>query len=500
MTISRRGFLKFTGGAALGLSAAHLLPNLQWGGAKPVYAAETAPAIHLLNRLTWGIRPEDVAAITERGAAGYLEWQLDPDSIPDPALDAFYEKFSILKAGYADLARFQAPDYGQMIGLIYHRRILHALYTERGLYERLVEFWSDHFNVPMGDDPAARLVYDRDVIRPHALGKFRDLLFAVAQSPAMLYYLNQDSSEKEHPNENFARELMELHTLGVDGGYTETDVKEVARALTGWTVIGGTHHRFVFNGDVHDDGPKTVLGQALAAGRGLEDGLQVLDIVATHPATARFIARKLAARFVSDSPPASLVESTAAVFTATDGDIKAMLRHIFGSPEFAAAAGQKFRRPFDFLIAALRVARPTQIDDYWLLYNPLSEMGQVPYGWAPPNGYPEPARAWINTNGLLGRWNTALALTFAAEGWIDNFRVAALAERVNYEGTSADLVDAVAAYTLPGLQLRPDDRAQLTAYVENGTAQGVALSGEMARIKAWGVLALLIASPLFQWC
>ncbi|HRF97758.1 MAG TPA: DUF1800 family protein, partial [Aggregatilineales bacterium] len=202
---------------------------------------------------------------------------------------------------------------------------------------------------------------------------------------------------------------MELHTLGVNGGYTEQDVVEVARALTGWSTEYGRDDMFVFKMDMHDTGEKFVLGQALPAGRGIEDGLQVLDILAYHPSTARFIAQKLCRRFIADFPPDSIVQSTAEAFFNSGGDIRATMRHLLLSDEFMNAYGQKFRRPLDFVIGTLRALRDgLDVDNIYVFIEPLEGMGQVPYAWHPPNGYPDVAGAWLNTNGLLYRWNVGL--------------------------------------------------------------------------------------------
>lgn len=237
-------------------------------------------------------------------------------------------------------------------------RIYRAAWSERGLYERMVELWTDHFNVPISDLMPDKIVDDREMIRAHALGRFGDLLYASATSPAMLFYLDNASSSKEYPNENYARELLELHTLGVDVGYTERDVKETARAFTGWSLNDSFPGRFYFDAERHDGGEKVVLGRSLASGRGIEDGLEVLDLLAHHPATARFIAFKLGRMFVEDNPPESFIESTAKVFTSSGGELKETVRHVFHTPEFWASAGKKYRRPLEQFVANLRALYP----------------------------------------------------------------------------------------------------------------------------------------------
>jgi uncharacterized protein (DUF1800 family) len=350
-------------------------------------------------------------------------------------------------------------------------RILRATYSERQLQEVLVDFWTNHFNVfaGKGADRWLLVAYDRDTIRPHTMGKFSDLLRATAESPAMLFYLDnfqsvspnapqqrplqqpgnrrllsmsnnpqdqrpQQQQARRGINENYARELMELHTLGVDGGYTQKDVQEVARCFTGWTIfaprgagaaaaqIAGAGGRraemlrenagkFYFNARVHDDGEKIVLGQKIPAGGGAKDGLMVLDILAHHPSTAKFIATKLVRRFVSDEPPASLVDRVAQTYMKTDGDIREMLRTIFFSPEFnsAEAYRAKIKRPFELAISAARtLAADTNGGPGFHQW--IARMGQPLYGFQTPNGYSDMAEDWVNTGALLERMNFALAL------------------------------------------------------------------------------------------
>jgi len=375
-------------------------------------------------------------------------------------------------------------------------RILRALYSERQLQEVMVDFWTNHFNVyaQKGADRWFLTSYDRDVIRPNALGNFRDLLEATAKSPAMLFYLDnfqsmspnaqanrsvlrrqqQDSegagamrpgglfggrrmrqaearrrrTEREQQqqsegqaatqpsrppqqrrvrrgiNENYARELMELHTLGVEGGYTQKDVQEVARAFTGWTIYAPRGGRlygddagdsragtFYFAPRMHDDGEKTVLGTKIPAGGGVEDGRKVLDILVAHPSTAKFIATKLCRKFVSDNPDPSLVARVADAFHRSNGDIKTTLRAIFNSPEFNSAAARraKIKTPFELTVSALRTlgadveVRPALIQ--W-----VARMGEPLYGYQAPTGYPDTAEFWVNTGALLERLNFSLAL------------------------------------------------------------------------------------------
>jgi uncharacterized protein (DUF1800 family) len=311
----------------------------------------------------------------------------------------------------------------------------------------MVDFWENHFSVFAGKGQTRLYLthYDRDVIRPHVFGRFRDLLGAVARSPAMLFYLDnwrsaadsgratlgapsagggrryaRRANRRSPPtvpqrrprgiNENYARELLELHTLGVDGGYTQRDVGEVARALTGWS-IDPAAGAFVFRPAIHDSEEKLVLGNRLRAGRGIEDGEEVLDIIARHPATARHIARKLVVRFVSDSPPPSLVARAAETFRRTDGDIREVLRTIVTSPEFfsRAAYRAKVKSPFELVTSALRTmnADPDATPQTARI---VAQLGQPIFGRQTPDGWPETSSEWMNAGAILNRINFGFAI------------------------------------------------------------------------------------------
>ena len=334
-------------------------------------------------------------------------------------------------------------------------RILRAVYSERQLQEVMVDFWTNHFNVYSGKGADRWLLtsYDRDTIRPHAMGKFAKLLEATAQSPAMLFYLdnvqsvspNMKAGPMQRPyrrgiNENYARELMELHTLGVDGGYTQQDVQEVARCFTGWSIFqprggGAAVNAFIrqqrgemeepmkndaersnagtfrFNARAHDDGEKTVLGRKIPAGGGMKDGLMVLDILAHHPSTAKYIATKLVRHFVADEAPQSLVDRVAATFTRTDGDIRETLKTIFFSNEFNSTAAYrvKIKRPFELVISAIRTLG-AYTNGCPQTHQWIARMGEPLYGYQTPDGYSDTAESWVNTGGLLERMNFGLAL------------------------------------------------------------------------------------------
>jgi uncharacterized protein (DUF1800 family) len=307
--------------------------------------------------------------------------------------------------------------------------LLRAVYSERQLYELMVGFWENHFSIFANKDDDRYLLtsYDRDTIRPFALARFRDLLGATAHSPAMLFYLDNWRSSVARPypatktkpagtdgglNENYARELMELHTLGVDGGYTQKDVQEVARCFSGWTIQKPNEEGlFLYRPGLHDNGEKIVLGHKIPAGGGLADGERVLDILATQPATAHFIATKLARRFVSDDPPPSVIDRAAAVFLKTDGSIRETLRAIVTAPEFFAVPTYraKMRSPFEYVAAAMRALNADTDGDRPVL-DAIGRMGQPVFGRITPDGYADRADQWLSSGAMVARFNFASAL------------------------------------------------------------------------------------------
>ena len=308
-------------------------------------------------------------------------------------------------------------------------KLLRAVYSERQLFEMMVDFWENHFNIFANKDDDRYLLtgYDRETIRPFAMGRFRDLLGATAHSPAMLFYLDNWRSSVPRPygatkdkpagvdggiNENYARELMELHTLGVDGGYTQKDVQEVARCFTGWTIQKPNEQGlFLYRPGLHDDGEKIVLGHKILSGGGPADGERVLDILATHPATARFIATKLARRFISDEPPPAVIVRAAAVFLKTDGSIRETLRAIVTSPEFFSTTTYraKMRSPFEYVAAALR-ALGAETDGDRPVLDAIGRMGQPVFGRITPDGYADRADQWLSSGAMIQRFNFAGAL------------------------------------------------------------------------------------------
>jgi len=323
-----------------------------------------------------------------------------------------------------------APKNPQMVVTELQRaKLLRAVYSERQLYEVMIDFWENHFNIFANKDDDRYLLtgYDRETIRPFAVGRFRDLLGATAHSPAMLFYLDNWRSSVPRPyvatktkpagidgglNENYARELMELHTLGVDGGYTQKDVLEVARCFTGWTIQKPNEQGlFLYRPGLHDDGEKIVLGHRILGGGGIADGERVLDILATHPSTARYIATKLARRFISDDPPKSIIDRAATVFLKTDGSIRETLRAIITSPEFfsTTAYRAKMRSPFEYVAASMRALNAETDGDRPVL-DAIGRMGQPVFGRVTPDGYADRTSQWLASSAMIARFNFASAL------------------------------------------------------------------------------------------
>ncbi|NDJ61084.1 MAG: DUF1800 domain-containing protein [Chloroflexi bacterium] len=499
MTLSRRSFLQI-GGAAAAASALTVgsTEALHW--VPPSIQANPAlvpPNIHLLNRITWGATPDAIAAIDAVGYEAYLEEQLTPERIDDGAADSRLRPYTaVLNLSLPDLYSTADPE-ALLVDALLSAVLLRAVHSRRQLLERVVEFWSDHFNVAGEDQIFHMGRYYNQAIRDHALGNFRTLVLETAKHPAMLIYLDNFVNIAEHPNENYARELLELHTLGVNGGYTEDDVVNVARAFTGWQVNEQIPGGFHFNPNEHDTDAKRVLGESLPAGRGIEDGLHVIDMAARHPATAQFISRKLCIHFVSDTPPQSLVNSTAAVFTANNGEIRPVLRHLFNSDEFKASAGQKLRRPLTFYVAAMRAAgasftTPPEAQEH------LSRLGQVPYNWLPPNGYPAVAAPWMTTNGLLARWNVAMRITEATQsGDFTGMRVH-LHELIGRPVTVGELVDNVSTQIF-GYQLPAPDLQTFIRYASDDAGAATPVTPALLSRKLGTLFGLMLASPAFQW-
>ncbi|MBI5092709.1 MAG: DUF1800 domain-containing protein [Candidatus Hydrogenedentes bacterium] len=423
MKLSRREFVRWAGAAsiaaaltgcdafrALGLSPMASIDGDSW---RAPDSNVRDLASHTLARLSFGPRPGDYARVREMGAEAYIEEQLAPDALDDSYCDSLVRRLESLTQPRGELFEYK-PEF--LLDEMTRGKLLRAVYSRRQLCEVMVDFWSDHFNIDSskGDCRWLKADDDRDVIRLHALGMFPDLLRASALSPAMLWYLdgrvNRKASRADKPNENYARELLELHTLGVNGGYTQRDVMETARCLTGWTVRSKQFLRngsVEFHPDQHDGAEKSVLGHTIPAGLAERDLDEVLRLAAQHPATGRHIAFKLCRRFISDSPSEPAVASVAQTFQTTNGDIKATLRTLFGSDAFRTSSDTKIKRPFHYLASALRVTA-AKTDAGAALQDYLLRMGHAPFQYPTPDGFPEEAAPWMGS--LMWRWHFARAL------------------------------------------------------------------------------------------
>lgn len=378
---------------------------------------DDAELIRLVGRITYGANEATLNQARSLGYEGFLDWQLDYQSIDDSQFESLLvSRFTTLDDEISELIPQLREDRFKAAKELIIATLARRWYSPRQLHERMVEFWSDHFNIYIGNGVLSILkpVEDREVIRPHALGRFSELLLADAKSPAMLYYLDNVSNTKAGPNENYAREVMELHTVGVDGGYNEQDVAEAARCFTGWTIRRPPRVGFVFNPFNHDFASKQVMDLYLPPGGGVTDGETLLNHLASHPATATHIATKLCRHFVSDAPSEQLVEDTARVFSQTDGDIKQTLRALLLNPAVRQAPPLKLKRPNDFVGAQLRALEVSgQAIPKKSLRGAFKAMGHTPFRWPAPNGYPDVRGYWQSTTGFLTRFN--LAFTWASQ-------------------------------------------------------------------------------------
>ncbi len=575
-------------------------------------AADHAEIVHALNRLGYGPRPGDVERVAQTGLRAYIEQQLHPETIDDSACETVLKSLETLEfsgpqlaqAYYADIRKFIEQQraaggmseemklrYGidvgksetspsapapatpapksaaermqeavqhvsvRALGELQTAKVVRAVMSERQLQEVLVDFWSNHFNIDARKNECRSLksLDDREVIRPHVLGKFRDLLGASAHSAAMLAYLdNKDNSKPrelsvaeqkiraavveklvgfaamqadDKPkmdgglNENYGREILELHTLGVDGGYTQKDVQEVARCFTGWG-IQPMKGEFGFDPRRHDDGEKVVLGVTIPAGGGRADGEQVLDMIARHPATAQHIAYKLCQRFIADEPPRAAVDRAAAVFTQTEGDLREVVRSIVESAEFAApeARRAKVKSPFEFAISSVRILGATMNLEEpggfekvrWTMEGAamigfgaeatnrlprkslnwrIHDLGQPLFGYTAPTGWPEDSRKWVSAGALIARLNFALDLV---SGKVAGVSIPAAPSPAAAPENPEAFIDSIGdRFELPGLSegTRRTLREQLVS-ADDGT---MASAGKKAQL-----VALVLGCPEFQ--
>jgi len=419
------------------LVTALLLAARVGAGQQPPVLTPRDSAFHALTRLAYGPRPGEVERVAQEGVMRWIDRQLAPEQIADGDRAAREREFRVLHYDRGDLAQLyldaqrerrerkadttadQTPgpveqQGRRLAGQLAELAVVRATISERQLYEVMVDFWTNHFNVFLGKGADRFLLpdYVEHVIRPHALGRFEDLLIATAESPAMLFYLDNWESVALGLNENYARELLELHTLGVDGGYTQQDVINVARIFTGWSIKrprqGGD---FEFHEWTHDEGEKQVLGVRFQASHGMDEGIRLLKLLANQPATMHHVSQQLCERFVSDDPPDGCVDDAVAAWRRSGGDLRQVLRAIFTSPDFWAprTLGGKIKTPLEFVVSAAR-AVGADPDTNPRLAQLVARLGEPLYLHVAPDGYPEKQDAWVNSGALLDRMNAAVAL------------------------------------------------------------------------------------------
>lgn len=527
MQVTRRDFLKLGGAAAAvttapawASSARRPRPQVRWHAVTPDQMPEPDLAALLFSRAAFGARPGEVEAIRDN-EADWIETQLDFESIDNSdAVSRVEGSLQTLRMTPEQL--LDLDERGRTVRELQAATMYYMIFSERLLHETLVEFWSDHFAIYHQQNlcPLFKTIDDRDVIRPNVLGSFEDLLTASARSPAMLNFLDNDVSSRQRPNENYAREIMELHTLGVavDGyPYTEEDVKEVARCFTGWSwdQTRGAQRwgLFEFRDTDHDNGSKTVLGQFIPASQGMQDGHDVIDILVHHEATPKYIAFKLVRRYVTDDPvneTPELLEQVERAYVLSDGDIAQMMRTILHSTEFAnsfAGYGGRLSRPMDLVARTLRSlnVKPDDVGQNIRggLRNIigggfLASMGHVPFNWPTPDGFPDVKENWTASATMLARWNLGLAAAGAVDGGVQNYLIPGF----NPQGQTGDRTRAgdVADFWIDRLLHRPmldADRAIVIDYLTQGGTEDDTISAGDRRIGE--TIALILDSPYFQW-
>lgn len=486
----RRAWLAALGAVAAGSTRAAARgapPRSGEGSAGWSVAADVDPGIvlsKLVSRLTLGPTPAERTLASQLGYKGYLDYHLNYTAIDDTATNLKLALYTTLS-----MTPFQlyTESSAAIIDELTYAKFIRSVHSTRQFFERAVDFWTDHFNIDAskGDCAFLKTVDDASVIRANALGKFPDLLDASAHSPAMLIYLDNYVSTKFKPNENYARELLELHTMGVDGGYTQADVENIARCFTGW----GIHTRaatpalmgtFKFDASDHDTTQKTVLGNIIPAGGGVEDGLTVLRILSEHPSTAKFIAGKMVRWLLGDGAPARIVNDVASVYTSTGGDLKAMIRATL-KPSYLYAAPLRYKRPYHAYVSAVRALSET-FDGPWTFKQWLTAAGHVPFRWVTPDGYPDTVDYWGGL--VLERWNFAASF---GEGQISGLRwiLDTVFPDRSPEGVTARLDELVFGGEMPVA-----DRSAIVAYLQQSPR-----AIELIR----DAVGLTLGCPSFQW-
>jgi uncharacterized protein (DUF1800 family) len=435
----------------------------------------------LLRRATYGPIAADLTLARGVGYQAWLQRQLKHTRIPNGAVDALVaQRYPNLALTVDDIYAISA---GTLEAELQQATIFRAAFSERQLYERMVEFWSDHFNIDFAKVGYLKLIDDRDVIRKYALGRFGDLVKASAKSPAMLAYLDQTQSRVGRPNQNYARELMELHTLGVDGGYTQEDVAELSRVLTGWTIKG--RGNFAFDPTLHDWGAKTVMGMTIPAGssalgqEGIKEGERVLDMLLAHPSTAKFIATKMLRWLLTSEPTDSQIRTVSSVYRATGGDIGSMVRAILND-SWLGGAPARYKRPFHFLVSGLRALSPT-VTSTDPVNRQLATLGQTLFEWDTPDGYPDRIEYWAGN--ITTRWQFGNTLA--------NYKAATIAvDHAPYLAAGADgAIEMINKNVFAG-EISPSTRTALRTYIGAGT---------LNETRVRETIGLAIASSDFQW-
>ena len=437
----------------------------------------------LVRRVTNGVTEDELKLAQTLGYNGYLNYQLGFNKIEDGTTQTFVsQNYPLLTQSVEELYNI---DQGMVVRQLTEASVYRAAFSKRQLYERMVEFWSDHFNIAFPQVNYLKLIDDREVIRRHALGRFPELLKASAHSPAMLEYLDNTRNRQRTLNENYAREVMELHTVGADGGYSQADVRELARVFTGWTLTG--RGNFTFDPNNHDFNAKTVMGQvfpAMPAGAGAagkSEGDRMIDFLATHPNTATFLARKMLQWLLQYEPTTAQVAAVATVYTRTQGDIAAMVRAIL-SPANVATAAPKLKRPYTFMLSSLRAVKPVVTKVSTISDRYLRLLGQPMFYWDPPDGYPDHADYWAG--GLLQRWNFAAYLTTTSgELTMDINRFVAV--------NTPEGITAAISKELFGGEMPDRLKGQLTTYL--------AAQSTISQTRAREAVALALSSSAFQW-
>ena len=502
--VSRRGLL--SGASALGaLVGTAALTGVAAMAPAEAEASTSDPVEHLLRRTTYGMNSDQIYGVRKQGVASWLTAQMNPYvKVPDAAMDHLANRWPRLKLDIWQVRQHLNNGAWDVMEDLVDVHIARATWSRRQLLEVMVDFWSNHFNItcPSSNVWDSRHRFDRDVIRKNAFGKFEDMLVASAKHPAMLNYLNNVDSTKFEPNENYGRELLELHTVGINGGYNEVDMHNSALIMTGMSIdespgSGGEYQYKLYN---HHTGHVQVM--KFSAGNADPDGEKVvaayLHYLANHPATAFHLCSKLITRFVSDTPQPALVKRLAHIYVTTGTQIKPVLAALFASPEFRHSAGQKVRTPYEDLIGTLRALKigPDKkgTDGIRALQYIAQQVGQPPMFWSEPNGYPDIAASWSSSSATLGRWNAHMEL--AAGWWPNTLTRTTLRNMLPTVApeTVGEVIDIMAG-KLSISPLPTAHRSAIAAFLGRTTASRIADNDEVLGWRLPYVAALLLDSP-----